>query len=75
MGDGSDIVVKGGSVHVIFNSDSYRNEKEKDKKHHWDDGRKLTRICVYEYPGGPIVWDSKDTDVSKYEVRVSNEPK
>jgi hypothetical protein len=76
MSESGDIVIKGASVHVFFDSDSYNNNRLEDTQHHWHEGRKITRIRVFanEDEKEPPLYDSDTTDPGKYVVRVSTKP-
>lgn len=71
MGDGGDIIIKGGSVRVTFDVDSF---KKVDKKEHLHDRLKMTRIVVKD-GGGIVLYDSGKADEGMdFEVRVSTRP-
>lgn len=61
MGEGSgEIVVKGGSVHVIFDNSLYLRDSN-DPSAHKHEGRKITRIRVQDEKGQSVF----DSDVNK----------
>jgi hypothetical protein len=75
MGDGTEIIIKGGSsVEVTFNETSYEpvpGDPIKRKNSH----RNMTRVRVLDDDGTTVLYDSGDKErVLKYEVRVTTKP-
>jgi hypothetical protein len=71
MGDGGgDIIIKGGSVHVSFDSNVYQKDPD-DPGTHKHPGRKITRVRV-EDENGKDLYDSGHNDGGlKWKVTVS----
>lgn len=75
MSDTGDIVVKGGSVEVIFDTNVFAKDNG-DRKLHKHYGRQITRILVTDQSGN-VEYDSAETkkSVGKHIVRISTESK
>lgn len=75
MGDGSDIVVKGGSVQVVFDSDLYQQDIS-DRKLHKHEGRKMTRVRVFESEEAeePLYDSGTKEEGMLYLVRITTAP-
>jgi hypothetical protein len=74
MGEGSgDIIIKGGSVHLNFDSNLYQKDSN-DPNNHKHDHRKIMRVRVEDESGKPL-FDSDDSVPNnsglKWTVRVS----
>jgi hypothetical protein len=70
--DGGDIIIKGGSVGVFYDSDYYPEDPGNRKKHK-NAARKITRIRV-ENAGEEILFDSgTEPDGLLFQVIVSTE--
>jgi hypothetical protein len=72
MGDtGSDIIVKGASVHVNFDGSIYKNDLT-DPNHHKHEQRKITRVRVQDEKGNDLFNRSdEDGDGLKWTVTIS----
>jgi hypothetical protein len=70
MGDGGgDIIIKGSSVHLSFDSDIYQKDPA-DPGSYKNDTRKITRVRV-EDETGKSLYDSGDNDGLKWKITVS----
>lgn len=70
MGDGGgDIIIKGTSVQVTFDSDIYQKDPN-DPGSYKNDTRKITRVRV-EDENGRSLYDSGDNDGLKWTITVS----
>ena len=49
MGDGTDIIVKGGSVQVVFDGDLYQEDLT-DHRIHRNNSRQMIRVRVFAGP-------------------------
>jgi hypothetical protein len=73
MGDGNDIIIKGGgSVSVTFDSDAWEKDENDGKVHHHKD-KNITRVRVSDGRGN-LLYDSEPNDATEYEVRVTTKP-
>ena len=55
MAEGSDIIIKGGSVELNYDEGIYPKDS-KDPKRHSNPGKKITRVVIT----GDIAYDSQD---------------
>jgi len=70
MGDGgTDIIIKGASVHVNFDGSLYTKDP-KDPNHHKHDQRKITRVRVQDEKGEDLL-DRSDDKGLKWTITVS----
>ena len=73
MGDGNDIIIKGGgSVKITFDSGAW-DKDPKDPRVHRQKARNITRVRVSDRDGNPI-YDSEGSDAREYEVRITTRP-
>jgi hypothetical protein len=66
-GDGGDIIIKGGSVDLIYDESYYPRDSEKPTKHA-NSNRKITRIVIT----GEVTYDSGEfPDGLKCEIKTT----
>jgi hypothetical protein len=71
MGDGgTDIIIKGSSVHVNFDSSLYQKDPNDPKSHKHDD-RKITRVRVEDENGESLYDSETNEDGLKWTITVS----
>jgi hypothetical protein len=71
MGEGSgEIIIKGGSVHVNFDSSLYQKDPN-DPGSHKHHGRKITRVRVEDEKGNSLYDSGSNDDGLKWTVTVS----
>lgn len=74
MGDGgTDIIIKGSSVHVNFDGNLYKKDPN-DPCHNGDDNRKITRVRVDD-ESGKSLFDSSDDSGMKCTITVTTAAK
>lgn len=70
MGEGTDVIIRGGSVDLNFD-ESYYPKDPKDPNSHKNDNRKITRVRV-EDESGKSLFDSETNDGGlKWTITVS----
>ncbi len=55
MANGSDIIIRGGSVELNYDESIYQKDL-KDSRSHWNANKKITKVVIT----GDITYDSKD---------------
>ncbi|HSS21990.1 MAG TPA: hypothetical protein VLL54_18090 [Pyrinomonadaceae bacterium] len=67
---GTEIVIKGASVHIMFDPALYQKDS-KDPKHHKHDSRRITRVQVEDENGKPLFDSGENGEGLRFTVRVS----
>lgn len=71
MGDGGgDIIIKGSSVHLNFDSSLYQKDSN-DPNNHKHDNRKITRVRVEDESGKSLFDSGTDDGGLKWTITVS----